>query len=253
MLGQILETNVWVLLLIMARVGTMLTLIPGFGARYVLPNYRVGLTVVISFLLMPVLTPMFPPLPPDPARLFLIVAGEVVIGAFLASLASIMVAALQAAGTFIALFSSLANALVQDTVAEQQSSVISGFLGTIGIVLIFVTDLHHTILRAYVDSYTLFVPGRPIMFGDMSDLIARHVADAFELGLKMSSPLLLTAMLYYLSLGILGRLMPTLQVFFFGLPIQIGLQIWVLMLCISGIMMVFLQAFSDGYAPFLIQ
>lgn len=253
MLGQILETNVWVLLLIMTRVGTMLTLIPGFGAGYVLANYRIGLTISISFMLMPVLTPLLPPMPAEPGRLFLILAGEVVIGAFLASIASITISALQAAGTFIAYFSSLANALVQDTVAEQQSSVVSGFLSTLGIVLIFVSDLHHMILRAYVDSYTLFVPGRSIFFGDMLDIVARHVADAFALGLKMASPLLLTAMAYYLALGVLGRLMPTLQVFFFGLPIQISMQIWVMMLSLSGMMLVFLQAFSDGYGPFLSQ
>lgn len=253
MLGEILQTNIWVLLMVMTRIGTMLTLIPGFGAGYVLPRYRLGMTLGIGFLLLPVLAPYLPPLPSSPALMFLILAGEVVIGAFLATIASITVAALQIAGTFISYFASLANALVQDVVVEQQSSVISGFLSTIGIVLIFVTDLHHLILRAYVESYTLFVPGRPIIFGDMLDVVARHVADAFALGLKMASPMLLVAMVYYLSLGVLGRLMPTLQVFFFGLPVQIALQIWVMMLSLSGIMLVFLQAFYDGYVPFLAQ
>jgi len=251
MLGEFLEINVWILLMVMTRIGTILTLIPGFGAGYVTPRFRLGLTFAISFLLLPVLTPYLPPLPNEPALMFLILAGEVVIGAFLASIASITVASLQAAGTFISYFASLANALVQDVVVEQQSSVISGFLSTIGIVLIFVTDLHHLVIRAYVESYALFVPGRPIMFGDMLEVVARHVADAFALGLKMASPLLLVAMVYYLSLGVLGRLMPTLQVFFFGLPVQIALQIWVLMLSLSGIMLVFLQAFYDGYVPFL--
>ncbi len=251
MLGEFLEINVWILLMVMTRIGTMLTLIPGFGASYVTPRFRLGLTFAVGFLLLPVLTPYLPPLPDETVLMFLILAGEVVIGAFLATIASVTVAALQAAGTFISYFSSMANALVQDVVAEQQSSVVSGLLSTIGIVLIFVTDLHHLILRAYVESYSLFLPGQPIFFGDMLEVVARHVADAFALGLKMASPLLLVAMVYYLSLGVLGRLMPTLQVFFFGLPVQISLQIWVLMLSLSGIMMVFLQAFYDGYVPFL--
>jgi flagellar biosynthetic protein FliR len=45
--------------------------------------------------------------------------------------------------------------------------------------------------------------------------------------------------------------MPTLQVFFFGLPLQVSLQIWVLMICLSGMMMVFLQAFGNAYVPFI--
>ena len=48
-------------------------------------------------------------------------------------------------------------------------------------------------------------------------------------------------------------MMPALQVFFFGLPVQITVQIWVLMLSLSGMMLLFLQAFSDGYVPFLSQ
>lgn len=251
MLGEILEINVWVLMLVMTRIGTMLTLIPGFGAGYVLPQYRVGITLTLSFLLVPVLSPYLPPVPQNPALMFLILAGEVVVGAFMASIASIAVSALQAAGTFMAYFASLANALIQDAVVDQQSSVISGFLSTIGIVLIFVSDMHHLIIRAYVESYYLFVPGQPIVFGDMVEVVARHIADAFALGLKLSSPLLLVAMVYYLSLGVLGRLMPTLQVFFFGLPVQISLQIWMMMLCLSGVMLVWLQAFQDGYTPFL--
>ena len=85
----------------------------------------------------------------------------------------------------------------------------------------------------------------------MSQTLAVTLADAFTLGLKIASPMLLTALVYYLSLGILGRLMPTLQVFFFGLPLQISMQIWVLMICFSSMMMVFLQAYSGAYTPFL--
>jgi flagellar biosynthesis protein FliR len=44
--------------------------------------------------------------------------------------------------------------------------------------------------------------------------------------------------------------MPQLQVFFFGLPVQIGLQIWVLSITISGIMLVFLQEFEEAYQGF---
>ena len=49
---------------------------------------------------------------------------------------------------------------MQDPVADQQSSTIAGFFTALGLVLIFVTDLHHLMLRAIVDSYGLFDAGR---------------------------------------------------------------------------------------------
>ena len=53
------------------------------------------------------------------------------------------------------------------------------------------------------------------------------------------------------GLGLLGRLMPQLPVFFFGLPVQITVQLWVLMLVLSGIMLVFTRRFADGMGGFL--
>ncbi len=253
MIEELVGGNVWTLLVIMTRVGTMMALVPGFGSSYVLPRYRLGLALMLSVVVVPTVAQYIPPLPASAMTLFLILAGEVIVGAFIASIGIIMLAALQAAGTFIAFFASMANALVQDAIAQQQSSVISGFLTTSALVLIFVSDMHHVMLRALIDSFAFFQPGQPLMFGDLSDTVARRVTEAFSLGLKISSPMLMVVIVYYVALGVLGRLMPTLQVFFFGLPVQITVQIYVLMITFSGIMLVFLQAFSEAYAPFLTQ
>jgi flagellar biosynthetic protein FliR len=154
------------------------------------------------------------------------------------------------AGTYVSYFSSLTSALVQDSVTDQQSSTVAGFFGIIGVVLIFVTDLHHLMIGAIVESYTLFVPGAPLPVGDFADAMARRVAESVALGLQMSAPFLILGMTYYIGLGLLGRLMPQLPVFFVGLPMQISLQIWVMMLTLSGIMIVFLTNFSDVFGAF---
>ena len=251
MLEQFLEVNIWMLTVVMARVGTMLALVPGFGAGYVLPRYRLGIALAITFLLLPSLQAYIPPMPESVFALFLILAGEVIIGAFMASIGFFVISALQAAGTFISYFASMANAMIQDPISNQQSSIISGFLSTSALVAVFASDLHHVVLRAMVDSFSLFKPGMPIAFGDMSETLTLTLVKAFTLGLKLSSPMLLVALVYYLALGILGRLMPALQVFFFGLPIQVSLQIWVMMVCFSGMMIVFLRVYSEAYMPFL--
>ena len=146
----------------------------------------------------------------------------------------------------------MANALIQDPIAEQQSSTIAGFLLTTGVVLVFVVDLHHVMIMAIADSYTLFEPGRALPMEDITFVMARKVADSFALGLKLASPFVIVGLTYYIGLGLLGRLMPQLQVFFFGLPFQIGLQIWVLTVTVSGILVVFLRNFEEGYQDFIL-
>ena len=85
------------------------------------------------------------------------------------------------------MFSSMANVLIRDPIAEQQSALIAGFLGNVGILLIFVTNLHHLMLRAMIDSYSLFVPGQPLAIGDMSNMVARQVMDSFTMGVQLAS------------------------------------------------------------------
>ena len=251
MLEQFLETNIWVLLVVATRIGTMLSLVPGFGAGYVTPRVRLALAMTMSFLILPSVAIYVPALPTSAMSLFMILVGEVIIGAFMATIGMFVISALQTAGTFIAYYSSMANAMIQDPISNQQSSVISGFLSTVALVAIFAANLHHLVLRALVDSFSLFRPGNLIEFGDISETLVNALSSAFTLGFKLSAPLLVVAFVYYLALGILGRLMPTLQVFFFGLPLQVSLQIWVLMICLSGMMMVFLQAFGNAYVPFI--
>ncbi|MCK5166550.1 MAG: flagellar biosynthetic protein FliR, partial [Rhodospirillaceae bacterium] len=103
----------------------------------------------------------------------------------------------------------------------------------------------HLMLAAITESYTIFIPGDPLIIGDMTDVLARKIADSFSLGIQLAAPLMLTGFAYYVGLGILGRLMPQLPVFFFGLPAQITLQYIVMTITIPGMMLVFMAYFEN--------
>lgn len=246
MLQDFITLNLFGLFLIFARVGAAFVTLPGFGAVYVNIRVRLLFALAISFVIAPTLTNVLPPLPTSALELTLLLSAEVLIGAFIGTVARIMVAALQVGGTLMSYFASMANALVQDPISQQQSSTIAGFLSTLGIVLIFVTDTHHLMIRGVTDSYTLFVPGQPLPVEDFAQLITLRVMESFTLGLQIASPLVVVAITYYIGLGILGRLMPGMPVFFVGLPIQMAAQIVVMMLTLSSVMMLFLSKFQEG-------
>ena len=251
MLQELITLNVFSFLLVFARVGSALLLLPGFSAVYVNVRSRIAIGLTVSFVMMPAVANGLPGLPAAPAALGLLIGGEILVGVFIGSLGFIMMAALHVAGTLIAYFSSMANALIQDPIAEQQSSLFSGFLATVAVVMIFVTDTHHLMLAAVADSYTLFVPGETLIMGDFSEAVARRVNDSVVLGVKLTSPIIITGLTYYLGLGLLTRLMPALPVFFFGLPIQVGVQIMVTMMIFSTLVMTFMTNFDETYRSFV--
>ena len=252
MLEELLSLNLFGFFLIFARIGSAFALMPGFSASYVPVRMRLGLALAVSFVMAPVLIGDLPVRPPAISAMGLLIAGEVLIGAFIGTFAMILLTALQTAGTVIAYVSSMANALIRDPISEQQSSTVAGFLLTLGIVMVFAADLHHLMITAIADSYSLIIPGQALPMGDIANVIGRRVADSFALGLKLAAPFVIVGMTYYIGLGFLGRLMPQLQVFFFGLPFQIGIQIWVLAITITGLMMAFLQSFAEAYRNFIL-
>ncbi|MEQ8807005.1 MAG: flagellar biosynthetic protein FliR, partial [Rhodospirillales bacterium] len=250
MLEELVKLNIFGFLLILSRVGAMMSILPGIAAAYVSMRIRIVLSVLVALVMTPVLTETLPAPPVSPYVLFLLLAGEIIVGVFLGGIAVILISALQTAGTLIALFAAMANALVQDSITEQQSSVIANMLTIGGLLMVFITDSHHVYFTVVADSYSLFVPGEGVATGDMALMLARRVADSFALGFQLSIPFLVIAMVYYIGLGVLGRLMPQLPVFFFGLPVQLTVQLGALMIVFSSIMLVFLNHFQQGYVAF---
>lgn len=251
MLEELLRLNVFAFFMIFARVGTAIMFLPGFSATYIPTQFRLSLALAISFVVFPVIAARLPLPPASPAELFLLLGGEIVVGSFFGLIMRVLISSLQTAGTIASLSSSLANALIQDPIAEQQSSTISGFLLTIGLVMIFVSDLHHLMLRGVLETYAMFEPGQRLPFNDFAELMARQVADSFALGLQLAAPFVVVGLTYYIGLGLLGRLMPQLPVFFFGLPLQITVQMSVFTITLSGIMLAFLQNFQESVHRFV--
>jgi flagellar biosynthetic protein FliR len=245
MLQTLLTLDVLQPFLVFVRVGTILSVLPGFSAAYVSVRIRLLLALAISLLVVPVLGAQLPP-PVSAVGLGLLVLGESVIGLFIGSIVRVLLSVLHVAGTMTAYYASLASSMIQDPVAEQQSSTLSGFFTTLGLVLIFVTDAHHLMLRAIVDSYALFPAGSLPPFDDFASSLGRLVGESFLVAFQITAPFLIVGVGFQLGLGLLSRLMPQLPVFFFGLPVQIGLQIWVALLAISGIMLLFLNYFAES-------
>lgn len=251
MLTDLLSANLFALMLVFARIGAVAMLLPGFSAGYVTPRTRLLFAFALSLALLPVLSAALPPLPGSPLSLGLLIGKEILIGVFIGLTTRILLAALHAAGTFASLFMSLASALIQDPVAESQTSTVAGFFTLAGVVLIFVTDLHHLMIRSMAESYMLMPATAPLPVSDIGEMLTRAFADSFALGLQLAAPFAVIGLVYSVGLGLLGRLLPQLPVFFFGLPIQIAIQIWALALTLSAILLTFQGHVAEGLSPFL--
>lgn len=252
MLRELLTGDVFSLLFVFARIGSAIMLLPGFGEVFVSARVRLMVALAITVVLTPAVSDLIPPTPEGPLRMFALLGREIVIGVFIGGLSRIMIAALHTAGVIIGFQTSLANAQMFDPVNAGQGSLFGSFLNVLGVFLIFATDLHLMMLMALADSYQLFTPGAPLPISDFSETVTRALADSFRLAMQLSAPFVVMAMLFYIGLGLLARLMPQVQVFFIAIPIQIALGFLVMTVTLSAGMMWFLGAFQDRFQGLLL-
>ncbi len=132
-----------------------------------------------------------------------------------------------------------------------EGSLIGTFLNVVGVFMIFVTDLHHLMLIALADSYTVFVPGVAPPLGEMSRTAAEFVARSFLLGVQIAAPFIVVGLVFYIGLGLLARLMPQVQVFFIAIPLQIMLGFSVMAMTMSAGLYWFLTNFESGMIGFI--
>ncbi len=251
MLNEILSTDIYRFFLLFTRLGAAMMVLPGLGGTLVQTRVRLLLAVLIAFLLLPVLGPRLPPLPTQPAQLFLLILGEATIGFFLGIVTQVLMSSLDIAGTFISFQTGLTNAFSFDSVSQQQGQLLTGFLANLAMTVILATDLHHLMLQAVVDSYDLFVPGAALPLGDFAQTIARMMSAAFGLGVRMAAPILVFGLVFYAGLGLLSRLVPQMQIFFIAQPLQVLGGLAMLAVALPVMMYVFLRSFEAGLLPYL--
>ncbi|WP_142847852.1 flagellar biosynthetic protein FliR [Telmatospirillum sp. J64-1] len=251
MLTELIEVNLFQFLLVFVRMGSALMTFPGFGGRLVNARARLSLALLISLVVLPAVQSGLPPMPVTVPGLLLLILREAAIGLFFGLLMQVMMGALVFAAQVISMQAGLSNALSFDIIAEQQGAVLSSFLTNLALVLIFALNLHHLMLLAVIDSYTLFLPGQGLPWGDAADMLANMVNTSFRIGLQMAAPVMVAVLVFFAGLGLLSRLMPQMQIFFIALPLQNILGLGLLMMALSAMMLVFFDYFESTLMSFI--
>src|SRR5215813_8760837 len=232
-------------MLVFARIGTMLILLPGLGERMLSARIRLTTALVLAAVMLPLHRDAYQVDLRQIGPVLLMLAEELLIGAVLGLTARLTIAALEVTGSVVAQQLGLGFVTSVDPTQGQQGLLIGNFLTLLGVALLFATNMHHLVIAALDDSYTLFHPGEVPLTGDMAALITRTVAGAFRIGVQLSAPFIVFGLLFNLGLGLLSRLMPQMQVFFVGMPLSIMAGLLILVLVLAAMMGTYLDDFES--------
>ncbi len=228
-------------LLVFARTGTMVMLLPGLGEQNISARMRLTIALILAAVLLPLHRSAYHIDASALGPAIVLLMEEIMIGAVLGLTARLTISALEVAGSVIAQQLGLGFVTAIDPTQGEQGVLLGNFLTMLAVTLFFATDMHHLVIAALNDSYSLFEPGEVPATGDVAALMTKTVSGAFKIGIQLSAPFLAFGLLFNLGLGVLSRLMPQMQVFFIALPLSIMIGLLFLLLVIGSMMGLFLD------------
>ena len=230
-------------MLVFARVGAMVMLLPGFGESNIPVRVKLAIALLLTLIILPLHRTAYQVDLTSMAALGVLMVHEIAIGIVLGATARVTLSALAVAGSVIAQQLGLGFVTAVDPTQGQQGVLIGNFLSILGMTLLFATDTHHLVIAALNESYRIFAPGQLMPSGDVAALATRAFATAFKIGMQLSAPFLVFGLVFNIGLGVLARLMPAMQVYFVGVPLSIMAGFLIFALVLAGMMTTYLNYF----------
>jgi flagellar biosynthetic protein FliR len=233
-------------MLMFARIGTLVMLMPGLGERSVFTRFRLSMALMITLVFFPVAQAAYPTDLSGPLTTFRLLFIELGIGLVLGITGRLLMSCLVTAGAVIAQLLGLGFVTSVDPTQGQQGALVGTFLTIAGVALIFALDLHHLAIGAIGMSYDAFQPGILPDIGDSARYVIKLMSASFMIGIQMSAPFIIFGLVFNIGLGLLARMMPQMQVFFVGLPASLALGYIILALVFGAMMMLFADHLRAG-------
>ena len=146
---------------------------------------------------------------------------EVAIGMAIGFAVRLVFATIELAGELMGLQMGLNFAMFFDTTSNSQVSAVSRFYGNIAVLLFVVLNGHLMVLMAVIKSYDAF----PVNHGLMTSINHLHLyklgAGIFSSALWMALPVIGMLLMVNLTLGIVSRVAPQMNIFALGFPVTL--------------------------------
>lgn len=225
--AQQLSDFIYPLIWPLARILGAIGLVPLFNSRSIPQRTKIGLALLITMVVAPTLPPM-PQIELGSSVGLLIMAQQVLIGASIGFAMRVVFSSIELAGDLIGLQMGLGFAVFYSPNSNANLPVVAQIFGVYALLLLLAMNGHLMIIDVIVRSFDFL----PVQLGLGQGLniegIIKVGSMIFSTGLLLALPLVVTLFVVNLTLGVLTRAAPQLNLFAVGFPITLALGIFLL-------------------------
>ena len=207
--------------IIITRIAGLFLVAPVLSSARIPARVRILLAALMALMLFQVLPLYQFSLRMNVVDYFFIAGKELVVGMLLGTVARILFAAIEFAGTVIGFQMGLSIANVVDPQTSQQISIIASFENLVATLLFVVLDGHHIFFEALAVSYEK-IPLAGMNFDPSKlDFFINLTADIFIIGMQIGSPIIVALLFANVIMGFMARAVPQMNIFVVGFPFTI--------------------------------
>ena len=188
---------------------------------------------------------------PETLTLKVLVIGgirEFLTGALLGFLVRLFLAAVTLAGQLAGFQMGLAIANVIDPATSDRYTIIAQLLNLMAMFVFLEMDGHLMAVRVVATSFEWLPPFSAALSGEVfHDLVSSGGKEMFRLALKIGWPVSLALLLVYLSMALLARVAPQINMLMVGFPITISIGLVVITIGIPTFTLAMERMFQDAF------
>lgn len=215
-------------LFVLARTSSILLLFPFYRFVYFPMTVKIALIGMLTIILVPLVGAV--PLPPGVLPLVMGLGREMLIGFTIGLATNFIFTGIEFAGHIMGYQMGLAMANVYDPANSTQVSIIGRLLGLVAMLVFLAANGHLLIIMTIKKSFDIIPPYSFHLTEALGEGVLGLSRDIFVLGLKLSAPVMAVVFFLNLTLGILSKAVPQLNMFVVGFAVIIAAGFFVLLL-----------------------
>lgn len=179
------------------------------------------------------------------------VISEVLTGLIFGLIVDISFKIIVMAGSLLDLHIGLSMVNIIDPNSKVNTTLSGNLLHSIGLIIFFIVDGHHLLIKSLLESFTLLSLGKSLLFAENIMTIIGIIVEYFVIGLKIAIPIVLIIILTDLCMGLISRAVPQINVMILGMPVKMLVGIIAIALSLPVIIKIIISNIS--YIPDIIR
>jgi flagellar biosynthetic protein FliR len=232
--------------LALVRASAWLFVSPPFNTRMIPATVKVGIAASLALCAAPHL--VGPEIPMDTGPFLAALVTQALVGITLGLFTMILVNALQAAGALVDLFAGFSLASVFDPLNQSNVAIFGRFYELIAVTLLFTTNAYLLLVNGWFRSFKV-VPAHGLAFGDLSNILTKNLGQFLVAAVEVAGPVLGCLFLAEITLGLLSRAAPSLNVFSLAFPLRVIVALVVVAVALPLIAPAVSNLVRDAMAP----